>query len=108
MTRKTHANKPRLDWHKISLYIGLFAVLALAFVWLRDEMVKEQNSLAVEDTFNRYDFDRLSFCYERDIRPCDTETLVIWNADHPSDNFTPVRGPEERLEKLPLTKGWLF
>lgn len=42
---------------------------------------------AIEVQFSKYNYSRLAFCYERDIKPCNDDVLIDWNEAHPKDTF---------------------
>lgn len=72
------------------LWIGL-AVLGLLFVIAICCIVGLHQALRAEVELDRrfmaYDHAMLTFCHDRDIKPCDNNSIWNWNDDHATDKF---------------------
>jgi hypothetical protein len=42
---------------------------------------------AIQSHQNYYNLEKISFCYNRSIRPCNDDTLYEWNNAHDDDAF---------------------
>mgnify|MGYP003582207230 CR=1 FL=1 len=70
----------------IAAITTLILAIALFILWQDYENFKYDSY--INDTLQRYESSKLTFCVDHTIKPCDDEHLAAWNAAHPDATFT--------------------
>ena len=81
---KTDAKTIKLLWIGLAL-LGL--ILVIFMYWTVDAHKNMVSEIRLDRRLNGYDHTMLTFCHDHDIKPCDDESIINWNADHPEDQF---------------------
>ena len=87
-----------LTWKHLTAILIIAAVISISLVTtlLLDRQVWQQR-VTLSD--QKYNLEKLQFCYKQQLRPCDDETIKTWNKEHPSDTFQ-LTTHQQRIDKL--------
>ena len=87
-----------LTWKHLTAILIIAAVISISLVTtlLLDRQVWQQR-VALSD--QKYNLEKLQFCYKQQLHPCDDETIKTWNKEHPSDTFQ-LTTHQQRVDKL--------
>jgi hypothetical protein len=91
MSKNTPTSQIRKNLYLIIIgAIALVASVISITTWYQlnysTELLVHANTITNHE--HEYSYNKLLFCYDRNIRPCTDETVSMWNAQHGDDAFT--------------------
>ncbi len=69
----------------LSILATVLSVAALAHTTLSTMALTDDNATTFK--IRQYQYLKIKFCYERDIKPCTSQELSTWNKAHTDDIF---------------------
>ncbi len=81
--------------------VGLFFIIGI--IYIHQSFVAFRNTQLINNRFQAYNYSKLVFCYDHNIKPCEDDAIWKWNGDNPADAFDYKTG-QELSDEVQLSK----